>query len=111
MGFDNVAVARMCQDIKSADAFFAATGEVCPGAMATRYKLADGSPARPAALVANSRAIPGNQYSGPVDLTSPQVQAAIRAEAVKMLRSQSNVSAPPAGASPSIGSEAPLMRK
>ncbi|MEE8609564.1 MAG: hypothetical protein V3V60_16560 [Sphingomonas aquatilis] len=111
MGFDNVAVARMCQDIKSADAFFAATGEVCPGAMATRYKLADGSSARPAALVANSRAIPGNQYSGPVDLTSPQVQAAIRAEAAKMLRSQSNVSAPPPGASPSIGSEVPLMRK
>jgi hypothetical protein len=111
MGFDNVAVARMCQDIKSADAFFAATGEVCPGSMATRYKLADGSAPRPAVLVANSRAIPGNQYAGPVDLSSPQVQAAIRAEAEKMIRAQSGASATAPRVQPVIGSDGSTVRK
>lgn len=30
LGYDNVAVARMCQDVESADAFFSATGMACP---------------------------------------------------------------------------------
>lgn len=86
MGFDNVAVARMCQDLKSADAFFAATGQMCPGSLPTRYKLADGSTAPQASLVANSRAIPNNPNAGPVDLSNPLVQAAIRAEAQRLVR-------------------------
>lgn len=86
MGFDNVAVARMCQDLKSADAFFAATGQMCPGSLPQRYKLADGSMAPQAALVANSRAIPNNPNAGPIDLTNPLVQAAIRAEAQRLVR-------------------------
>jgi len=58
MGFQNVAIARMCSDLASADAFFAATGEVCPGATdPTRYKLADGSPA-PIAYVPGPRPAP-----------------------------------------------------
>ena len=43
MGFDSVAIARMCQDLASADAFYAAIGEVCPGADQKRYKLPDGT--------------------------------------------------------------------
>jgi hypothetical protein len=91
MGFDNVAIARMCQDIKSADAFFAATGQACPGAASGRYKLADGSAAPRASLVANSRAIPSNPYAGPVDLNNPAVQAAIRAEAQRLVRGTSTI--------------------
>lgn len=46
LGFDNVAIARLCQDVKSADAFFSATGQACPGTAASgRYKLASGKPA------------------------------------------------------------------
>jgi hypothetical protein len=46
LGYDNVAVARMCQDLESADAFFSATGMACPGTSHSgRYKLADGSKA------------------------------------------------------------------
>jgi len=89
MGFDNVAIARMCQDLKSADAFFSATGQICPGASRSRYKLADGSEAPPAALVSNSRAIPNNPNAGPIDLTNPMVQAAIRAEAQRLVRASS----------------------
>ncbi len=88
MGFDNVAIARMCQDVKSADAFFSATGQICPGALPSRYKLADGSPAPAATLVSNSRAIAGNPNAGPIDLANPAVQAAIRAEAQRLLASQ-----------------------
>lgn len=96
MGFDNVAIARMCQDVHSADAFFAATGEACPGAEAHRYKLADGSDAPVATLVATSRAIPNNPNGGPIDLNNPAVQAAIRAEAQRMLLH--NGQSAPAGA-------------
>ncbi|WCM29617.1 hypothetical protein NDN01_12355 [Sphingomonas sp. QA11] len=85
MGFDNVAVSRMCQDIKSADAFFAATGSICPGADRSRYHMADGSTAPVASLVSNSRAIAANPYSGPVDFSNPAVQAAIHQEAMRML--------------------------
>lgn len=95
MGFDNVAIARMCQDQKSADAFFSATGQACPGAAVGRYKLQDGSPAPTAVLVANSRAIPNNPNASPLDLSNPAVQAAIRAEAQRMLRN-----ATPAGPEP-----------
>lgn len=95
MGFDNVAIARMCQDQKSADAFFSATGQACPGAAPGRYKLQDGSPAPAAVLVANSRAIPNNPNASPLDLSNPAVQAAIRAEAQRMLRN-----ATPAGTEP-----------
>lgn len=43
LGLDNAALARMCQDRDNADAFFAATGKVCPGVDAKRYeaKLAE----------------------------------------------------------------------
>lgn len=95
MGFDNVAIARMCQDIKSADAFFSATGQVCPGALRSRYKLADGSEAPAAALVANSRAIPNNPHAAPIDLTNPMVQSAIRAEAQRLIRGSAAQSATP----------------
>jgi hypothetical protein len=55
LGMDNVAVAQLCQDVASADAFFAATGMACPGTQNSgRYKLADGSPA-PAAYIPNER--------------------------------------------------------
>lgn len=53
MGFSNIAVARMCQDQKNADAFFATTGFACPGTEVGRYKLADGS-AAPTAVLYNS---------------------------------------------------------
>ena len=43
LGFDNIAVARMCQDLGNADAFFSATGFACPGKGGDRYKLADGT--------------------------------------------------------------------
>lgn len=56
LGFDNVAVARLCQDLAGADAFYAATGEVCPGADRKRYKLADGS--LPPVAIIGSRTIP-----------------------------------------------------
>lgn len=98
MGFDNVAIARMCQDVKSADAFFAATGQTCPGAMADRYKLADGSAAPIATLVSNSRAIAGNPNAGPIDLANPVVQAAIRMEAQKIVAAQIRTSAAVTGA-------------
>lgn len=52
MGFDNIAVARMCQDEKNADAFFAASGLACPGTGANgRYRLASGERAPTAVLV------------------------------------------------------------
>ncbi len=105
MGFDNVAIARMCQDLKSADAFFAATGQLCPGALPTRYKLADGSAPPQAALVANSRAIPNNPNAGPVDLSNPMVQAAIRAEAQRLVRNGPVIGSAPAqrtGETPSL---------
>ncbi|WP_267382867.1 MULTISPECIES: hypothetical protein [unclassified Sphingomonas] len=95
MGFDNVAVARMCQDLKSADAFFAATGQACPGSTPGRYKLADGSAPATASLVANSRAIAGNVYAGPIDLSNPAVQAAIHAEAQKMLQAEHRITPTP----------------
>lgn len=51
LGFDNVAIARMCQDMADADAFFATTGTACPGTQNSgRYKMADGSPAPVAQL-------------------------------------------------------------
>lgn len=51
LGFDNVAIARMCQDQQDADAFFATTGYACPGTQASgRYKKADGTPADMAQL-------------------------------------------------------------
>lgn len=57
MGFDNIAVARMCQDMKNADAFFATTGKACPGTGHTgRYKLANGENAPEAYLVASGAA-------------------------------------------------------
>ncbi len=43
LGYDNIAISRMCQDVLNADAFFASTGFACPGADRKRYKLADGS--------------------------------------------------------------------
>lgn len=86
MGFDNVAIARMCQDQKSADAFFSATGQVCPGASRARYRMADGSQAPMATLVATSRAIPQNPNAGPIDMTNPVVQNAIRMEAQRLVR-------------------------
>lgn len=46
MGLTNVAIARMCQDVENADAFFSATGYACPGTNHDgRYKLANGGPA------------------------------------------------------------------
>jgi len=46
LGFSNVAIARMCQDQKDADAFFSATGMACPGTGSNgRYKLASGEKA------------------------------------------------------------------
>lgn len=53
MGFDNIAVARMCQDEKNADAFFSATGFACPGSDRKRYTLASGEPAPVAVLYNN----------------------------------------------------------
>lgn len=54
LGFTNVAIARMCEDQKNADAWFANTGEVCPGADPARYKLANGSIA-PISVISNPR--------------------------------------------------------
>lgn len=102
MGFDNVAIARMCQDLKSADAFFSATGQACPGAARSRYKLKDGSEAPVAELVANSRAIPNNPNAGPIDLTNPMVQAAIRAEAQRLLKSSATTGSSAVTASASV---------
>lgn len=46
LGLDSVAIARMCQEQKDADAFFSATGMACPGTgHKGRYKLANGEPA------------------------------------------------------------------
>lgn len=46
LGYDNVAIARLCQDVESADAFFSATGFACPGTGGKgRYKLAGGKAA------------------------------------------------------------------
>jgi len=61
LGLDGVAIARMCQDKDpkypvNADAFYAATGYVCPGADRQRYKLADGSLA-PLAVIANVKRV------------------------------------------------------
>lgn len=55
LGFDNVAVARMCAEQKDADAFFAATGFACPGTGRNgRYKLASGEPAPEAQIPQSS---------------------------------------------------------
>lgn len=97
MGFDNVAVARMCQDRKSADAFFAATGTTCPGADPGRYRTPEGRQAPMAMLVANSRTIPGNPNAGPVDLSNPAVQAAIHEEAARLARTNSFAPQAPKG--------------
>lgn len=63
LGLDQIAIARMCQDQKNADAFFAATGLACPGTnVDKRYKLASGEKAQTMALppvaFAQSRAVP-----------------------------------------------------
>jgi hypothetical protein len=63
LGFSNIAVARMCQDQKNADAFFSSTGFACPGTRGTgRYKLASGELA-PEAVLYNS---------GPAGASLPQ---------------------------------------
>jgi hypothetical protein len=110
MGFDNVAIARMCQDQKSADAFFSATGQACPGSAPGRYKLNDGSAAPTAVLVANSRAIPNNPNAGPIDLSNPAVQAAIRAEAQRLLRNAAPPTDPTASRQPRADSAVPASR-
>lgn len=111
MGFDNVAIARMCQDVKSADAFFAATGQACPGAAPGRYKMPDGSAAPSASLVATSRSIPNNPNAGPIDLTNPIVQSAIRAEAQRMLRNTPMPSVDPSASRvPTTGSTSSVSR-
>lgn len=88
MGFDNVAIARMCQDQENADSFFSATGLACPGTRGSRYKLADGSEAQEATLVSNSRAIPNNPH-GPdagLNMNDPRVRSQIREAALQMIR-------------------------
>lgn len=73
MGFDNIAVTRMCQDIKNADAFFATTGKACPGTGASgRYKLANGKNAPEAYLVASG----AGTRTMPSDV-DPQAQARV----------------------------------
>lgn len=80
MGFDNIAVARMCQDSKNADAFFASTGLACPGSELGRYKMADGSIAPVMRLVSDAKSLPQAQRVG-VDLNDPAVQRAIQQQA------------------------------
>lgn len=43
LGLKRAAIARMCQDEDTADAFWAGTGYVCPGVKRDRYKHADGT--------------------------------------------------------------------
>lgn len=51
LGYDNIAMARMCQDQGNADAFFSTTGMACPGTQNSgRYKKADGTAADMAQL-------------------------------------------------------------
>jgi hypothetical protein len=85
MGFDNIAVARMCQDEKNADAFYASTGLACPGSNAKgRYKMSDGTLAPEMRLVSDAHALPPTARTAAVDMNNPAVQAAIRQQAVLM---------------------------
>lgn len=81
MGFDNIAVARMCQDTKNADAFFASTGLACPGTAGTRYRLTDGSPAPEMRLVSDAKALPVQARTAEVDFSNPEVRQAVMAQA------------------------------
>jgi hypothetical protein len=87
MGFDNIAVSRMCQDQKNADAFFASTGMACPGTGASgRYVGRDGTAAREANLVSAAPALRPEERVG-LDMRDPAIQRAIQEEARKLIRS------------------------
>jgi hypothetical protein len=88
LGFDNVAVARLCQDRDAADAFFAATHLACPGTAGDRYRYTDGTPAAEARIAATN----GNFTNNPtptrngLDLNDPKVAAMIDEAAMKLIR-------------------------
>lgn len=82
MGYDNIAVTRMCQDTKNADAFFSTTGFACPGTNASsRYKRADGSPAPEMRLVSDAKSLPRDMRTSQVDMSNPAVRQAVMAQA------------------------------
>lgn len=82
LGFDNIAIARMCQDNKNADAFFATTGMACPGTGGSgRYKNPDGSPAPEMRLVSDAKALPKEMRTSAVDFSNPAVRQAVMTEA------------------------------
>jgi hypothetical protein len=82
LGFDNIAVARMCQDDKNADAFFASTGMACPGTgNSGRYRSANGSPAPEMRLVSDAKALPKELRTSAVDFSNPEVRQAVMAQA------------------------------
>lgn len=82
MGYDNIAIARMCQDTGNADAFFATTGLACPGTGANgRYKLSDGSLAPEMRLVSDARSLPREMRTASVDMNDPAVQQAVQQQA------------------------------
>ncbi len=59
LGYDDIAIARMCQDQANADAFFSSTGRACPGTGSNgRYKTAEGAAAPEARLVRVTSAAP-----------------------------------------------------
>jgi hypothetical protein len=85
MGFDNIAVARMCQDTKNADAFFATTGFACPGTGGTgRYKRPDGSPAPEVRLVSDAKSLPKEDRTSAVEFSNPEERQAVMAQAKLM---------------------------
>lgn len=85
LGFDNIAVARMCQDTQNADAFYATTGMACPGTGGReRYRLPDGSPAPEMRLVSDAKAMPKELRTSAVDFSNPAVRQAVMAQAQLM---------------------------
>lgn len=85
LGFDNIAIARMCQDNKNADAFFATTGLACPGTGASgRYKNPDGTPAAEMRLVSDARALPKELRTSSVDFSNPAIRQAVMKQAQLM---------------------------
>jgi hypothetical protein len=93
MGMDNVAVGRMCQDLKNADAFFATFGLACPGTGGSgRYHNPDGSPAAEMRLVSAAGALPVERRST-LDMRDPEVHRMIEEKAREMIRANPQAAA------------------
>jgi hypothetical protein len=87
LGFDNVAVARLCQDQDAADAFFSATGLACPGTGGSRYRTPEGQIANTAVIASTNKSFVNNPVQAPaLDPNDPQVQAMVQAAVADLIK-------------------------